>query len=41
MIALSDPQVAKKLENFKAGLKDKIVKANAELATVEYRYKVN
>ncbi len=41
MIALSDPQVAEKLENFKAGLKDKIVKANAELATVEYRYKVN
>lgn len=41
MIALSDPQVAKKLENFKSGLKDKIVKANAELATVEYRYKVN
>ena len=41
MIALSDPQVAKKLENFKAGLKDKIVKANAELATVEYRFKVN
>lgn len=41
MIALSDPQVAKNLENFKAGLKDKIVKANAELATVEYRYKVN
>jgi len=41
MIALSDPQVAKKLENFKAGLKDKIVKANAELASVEYRFKVN
>lgn len=41
MIALSDPQVAKKLENFKSGLKDKIVKANAELATVEYRFKVN
>ncbi len=41
MIALSDPQVAEKLENFKAGLKDKIVKANAELASVEYRFKVN
>lgn len=41
MIALSDPQVATKLENFKAGLKDKIVKANAELASVEYRFKVN
>ena len=41
MIALSDPQVAKKLENFKAGLKDKIVKANAELASVEYHFKVN
>lgn len=41
MIALSDLQVAKKLENFKAGLKDKIVKANAELASVEYRFKVN
>lgn len=41
MIALSDPQVAKKLENFKVGLKDKIVKANAELASVEYRFKVN
>ena len=41
MIALSDPQVAKKLENFKAGLKDKIVKSNAELASVEYRFKVN
>ena len=41
MIALSDPQVAKKLENFKVGLKDKIVKANAELASLEYRFKVN
>ena len=42
MLALSDKAVAEKLAAYKAGLKEKIVKANAELAKVEgYKFKTN
>lgn len=39
MIALSDAEVAEKLARYKEGLKQKIVKANEELAAVTYKFK--
>ena len=41
MLALSDETLAKKLRNYKLGLKEKIVKANAELKEVKYNFKTN
>ena len=41
MLALSDDALAERLQAYKAGLKEKIVKANAELKKVEYKNKVN
>ena len=41
MLALSDAAVAEKLANYKAGLKSKIVKANADLAEVKFKFKTN
>ncbi len=41
MLALSDAEVHSRLAAYKAGLKDKIVKANAELADVRFKYKTN
>lgn len=41
MIALSDKQLANKLQDYKEGLKSKIVKANAELAEVKFKFKTN
>lgn len=41
MLALADEALAKCLEQYKDGLKEKIVKANAELATVCYKNKTN
>ena len=41
MLALSDAQLAEKLAAYKEGLKQKIVKANQELADVKYRFKTN
>lgn len=41
MIALSDATVAKRLAAYKEGLKEKIVKANAELQKVEFKFKCN
>ncbi len=41
MLALSDPALATRLKEYKQGLKEKIVKANAELKEVKYKYKVN
>lgn len=41
IIALSDEELAKKIVTFKDDLKEKIVKANEELARVEYKFKVN
>ncbi|MBO5698722.1 MAG: 5-(carboxyamino)imidazole ribonucleotide mutase [Bacteroidaceae bacterium] len=40
MIALSDKNLAEKLATYKENLKTKIVKANEELATVQYKFKV-
>lgn len=39
MIALSNAEVAQKLANYKNGLKQKIVKANEELAATQYKFK--
>ena len=41
MLALSNPELAEKLKAYKQGLKQKIVKANAELAEVKYKFKTN
>ena len=41
MLALSDEAVATRLAAYKEGLKQKIVKANADLAEVKYQYKTN
>lgn len=41
MIALSDTALAARLDEYRAGLQDKIVKANAELAEVKYEFKTN
>ena len=41
MIALGDDEVAGKVEAWKAGLGQKIEKANKELAEVKYEFKCN
>lgn len=41
MISLSDNAVAEKLATYKEGLKQKIVKANEELAATHYKFKCN
>lgn len=41
MIALGDPEVATKVEAWKAGLGKKIEKANADLKEVKYNFKTN
>ena len=41
MLALSDAALAERVDAYKAGLKEKIVKANSELAEVKYAYKTN
>lgn len=41
MLALSDETLAKRLAAYKEGLKQKIVKANADLAEVKYQFKTN
>lgn len=41
MLALSNPALAEKLKAYKESLKQKIVKANAELAEVKYKFKTN
>lgn len=41
MLALADEALAKRLEQYKDSLKEKIVKANAELATMCYKNKTN
>ena len=40
MLALTDPTIAQRVRDYKAGLGKKIEKANQELATLEYKYKV-
>jgi 5-(carboxyamino)imidazole ribonucleotide mutase len=41
MLALADSELARKLADYKSGLKEKIVKANADLAEVKYDFKCN
>lgn len=41
MLALGDEAIAQRLAAYKDGLKQKIVKANEELAQVEFHFKVN
>ncbi len=40
MLALGDPALQQKVVAYKQGLKKKIVKANEELAQLQYKYKV-
>ena len=41
MLALSDKELAEKMKAYKESLKQKIVKANQELAEVKYKFKTN
>ncbi len=41
MLALSDEATAARLKAYKEGLKEKIVKANADLSEVKYAFKTN
>ena len=41
MLALSDDDLAQRLSDYKQGLMQKIVKANADLAELKYEYKTN
>ncbi|MCM1108410.1 MAG: 5-(carboxyamino)imidazole ribonucleotide mutase [Clostridium sp.] len=41
MLAVADEELAARLAEYKEGLKNKIVKANADLAEVKYAYKCN
>lgn len=41
MLSLADADLAKRLEDYKESLKNKVVKANEDLAEVKYQYKVN
>ena len=40
MLALSDEALARRMQDYKEGLKQKIEKANKELAALSYQYKV-
>lgn len=41
ILAAGDEQIASKIETYKSSLTDKIVKANEELAKIEYKFKTN
>ena len=41
ILATGDPELLKKILDYKAGLAKKIVQANQELATVKFEYKTN
>ena len=41
MLGLGNEEICQKVKNQKEGLKEKIVKANKDLANVKYEYKVN
>ena len=41
MMATGDEQLMQKMEEYKEGLKQKIVKANQELSEVKYKFKTN
>lgn len=40
ILALSDSEVSRRLADYKVGLREKIVKANADLSALKYKYKV-
>lgn len=41
ILALGDPELAGRFNAYRAGLSEKIVKANSQLAKVKYEYKTN
>ena len=41
ILAVADDKIKKKVNNFKKGLEQKIVKANQELSEIKYQYKTN
>lgn len=41
ILALTDSEIAKRFDGYRRGLVDKIVKANTQLASLKYKYKVN
>ncbi len=41
ILALSDSKIAERFQKYREGLVDKIVKANSQLASLKYKYKVN
>lgn len=41
ILALTNPEIEKRVNNYKASLTDKIVKANEELSNIKYNYKTN
>lgn len=41
ILALGDPELAGRFNTYRAGLSEKIVKANSQLAEVKYEYKTN
>mgnify|MGYP001080130092 FL=1 len=41
ILALTDEKIMNTVENFKAGLTQKIIKANDDLASVKYKHKTN
>lgn len=41
ILALGDPELAERFKTYRAGLSEKIVKANSQLAEIKYEYKTN
>lgn len=41
ILSLSDPELHARFVAYRKGLKDKIVKANADLAEIKYKFKTN
>ncbi|MFP4042488.1 MAG: 5-(carboxyamino)imidazole ribonucleotide mutase [Bacteroidales bacterium] len=41
ILALTDDKIMNTMDNFKAGLAQKIIRANEELSTVKFKYKTN
>lgn len=41
ILALTDEKIAERFKNFKASLEEKIVKANLELAKIDFKFKTN
>lgn len=41
ILALTDADIAERFKKYREGLVDKIVKANAQLSSLKYKYKVN